>query len=284
MNNLTFRIFAGFMNRILTAFLLAVALLSLNSCKTEFEKVRTSGDTERILSKANEYYEKGKYEKAQTLYELVVNALRGDPRLQEAYFKYANSYFQSGQYILSSYYFKNYADTYTVSDNRDEAQFMEAMSYVKLSPTFRLDQKYTNKAIAALEQYANTYPQSDKDEKINSLLTELRAKLEQKAFSSATLYYDMKQYQSAVNSFTHMLQDYPDSKKTQLIRYRIADSHIKLADNSIVKKRRERYNSAIDAIKIYLKKYPKGKYSRSLKQEKSRIVELLKNNDEYVRY
>lgn len=263
---------------------LAAVLLSAFSCKSEFEKVRTSNDPERILNLANQYYKEGKYAKAQSLYELVVNALRGDPRLQEAYFKYANTFFQTKQYILSAAYFKNYAETYTVADDRKDAQYMEAMSYVELSPDYRLDQEYTIKAITALEQFANTYPQTERMQQINDLLDELRIKLETKEFQAASLYYDMKQYQAAVQSFERVLQDYPDSDRAENIRYRIADAHIQLADNSVVAKRRERYGEAIESIEVYLKKYPRGEYATQLKGELTRIKQLLKTNDNYVRY
>ena len=266
--------------------LLLVALLAigLGACKSEFEKVRTSGDPDKILGLADEYYQAGKYAKAQTLYELVVNALRGDPRLQEAYFKYADSYFQTEQYILSSYYFKNYAETYTVADNREEAQFMEAMSYVKLSPDFKLDQEYTLKAITSLEQYINTYPSTERLSEINDILDRLRVKQEAKAFDAARLYFDMEQYQSAVASFERVLQDYPDSDRAEEIRFRIAESHTRLADNSVLAKRRERYDNALDAIDLYLKKYPSGEHARTLTRDRERITDLLTNNETYVRY
>jgi len=272
------------MNLTLRICCLAGILFLAIGCKSEFEKVRTSGDPDKILGLADSYYEEGKYAKAQSLYELVVNALRGDPRLQDAYFKYATTYFETEQYILSSYYFKNYAETYTVSENRPEAQYMEAMSYVELSPGYRLDQQYTEKAILALEQYINTYPDTEKLEDINNLLVKLRVKQETKAVEAANLYFDMSQYQSAVQAFERVLQDYPDSDRAQELRYRIAESHIRLADNSVVLKRRERYENALDAIGVYEKKYPKGEFARSLRAERNRIKKLLKTTDNYVRY
>ena len=161
---------------------------------------------------------------------------------------------------------------------------MEAMSYVKLSPGYRLDQQYTNKVITSLEQYINTYPDTERLTDINQLLVELRVKQETKAIEAANLYFDMSQYQSAVQAFERVLQDYPDSDRAQEIRYRIADSHIRLADNSVVKKRRERYDDALDAIGVYEKKYPKGEFARSLHEERNRIKKLLKTKDNYVRY
>ena len=264
-------------------FALALALAAAG-CKTEFEKVRTSGDPDAILEAADAYYAEGKYVKAQTLYELVTNALRGDPRLQGAYLRYAKTYYNTRQFILASYYFKNYAEQYPVADDREEAEYLEAMSYVELSPGFRLDQEYTDKAITALEQYINTYPETERLGEINALLDDLRVKLETKAFDSARLYYDMTQYQSAVQTFERVLQDYPDSDRAEEIRFRIADSHLRLADNSVVAKRRERYEDAADAIDLYLKKFPSGQYAEALRDERGRVAGLLETDETYVRY
>ena len=158
------------------------------------------------------------------------------------------------------------------------------MSYVELSPGFRLDQEYTDKAITALEQYINTYPETERLGEINALLDDLRVKLETKAFDSARLYYDMTQYQSAVQTFERVLQDYPDSDRAEEIRFRIADSHLRLADNSVVAKRRERYEDAADAIDLYLKKYPEGQYASTLRDERGRVAQLLDTEETYVRY
>ena len=263
---------------------LVAALGLLASCKSQFEKVRTSGDTERILAAADAYYEEGKYTKAQTLYQIVVTSLRADPRVQQALYRYADTYFQSGDYFSSAAYFRNYAENYKAAANRKEALYMEAMSYVKQSPDFRLDQGNTEKAIESLEIYINLFPDTDQLSEINDLLDQLRVKQETKAYEAARLYFDMKQYQAAVQAFERVLQDYPDSDRAEEIRWRIVESYVRLADNSVIAKRRERYESAVDAGLVYLKKYPSGDYAANTRSEMKRITQLLKDNEDYVRY
>ena len=72
-------------------FLSAFALLSFG-CKSEFEKIRASGDTDRIYTKAFEYYEQEEYLRAQTLLELIIPAYRGKPELEKIYFAYADTW------------------------------------------------------------------------------------------------------------------------------------------------------------------------------------------------
>ncbi len=256
----------------------------LASCKSQFEKVRTSGDNEKILAAADKYYEEGKFAKAQTLYQIVVTSLRADPRVQTVLFRFADTYFQTKDYFSAATYFRNYAENYKAADNRGEALYMEAMAYVKQSPDFRLDQEATERAIDALEAYINLYPDTERLGEINDLLAELRVKQETKAYDAATLYFDMKQYQAAVQAFERVLQDYPDSDQSEEIRWRIALADIRLADNSVIAKRRERYVAATEVAQLYIKKYPKGPHANEARQELARINKLLKENEDYVRY
>jgi outer membrane protein assembly factor BamD (BamD/ComL family) len=50
----------------------------------------------------------------------------------------------------------------------------------------------------------------------------LRRKLEEKAFAEGELYFNLRQYQSAVISFDNLLRDYPESPDAERVRYLIA--------------------------------------------------------------
>ena len=147
-------------NTLLVAFV-GMSLL-LSACKSEFEKIRSSGDVSRIYTKALEYYEQQEYQRAQSLFELIISSYRGKKESEEIYYKYAYTYYHLGQYILASYYFKNFSNTYGASSLREEADFMSAYSNYQLSPTFRLDQTYTNQAIDGFQLFVNTYPNSSR--------------------------------------------------------------------------------------------------------------------------
>ena len=65
--------------------------------------------------------------------------------------------------------FKNFSNTFPNSEYREESDFMTAYSNYQLSPTFRLDQTYTIKAIEGFQLFANTYPDSKRVEECNRL-------------------------------------------------------------------------------------------------------------------
>lgn len=241
-----------------------VSVFLLASCKPEYDRVRTSGDVDLMLKKAGEYYEEGEYIKAQGLYELLIPSLRGREELEDVYFSYAYTYYNTSRYLLANHYFKNFSTTFTNSVKREEADFMAAFSSYQLSPNFRLDQGNTQKAIDAFELFVNTYPTSDKVEKCNLLIDELRLKKEKKAFEAAKLYYDLRQYQAAVQSFQNLIIDYPDTPNGEEIRYLMVKSAYELADNSIFEKREERFQQAEKLANNYLNKYDDSKYTQEV--------------------
>ncbi len=246
--------------------LLFALVFLASSCKSTFERTRTSGNSEAILNSAFKYYEKKEYQRALTLFELVVNTLRGDARAEKAYFEYAQCHYETKQYLLAAFYFKNFSNTFTNSPMREEAAFMAAYSNYQLSPSFRLDQKSTQSAIDEFQVFVNLFPTSPKVPQCNQLIDELRSKLELKAFNEGQLYYDLRLYQSAVISFDNLLLEYPESPDVERVRYLIAKASFLLSENSIVEKKVERYAQAIIRCNDFLEKYPNGKYAKEIKQ------------------
>lgn len=240
------------------------ALLLLSACRSQFERIRTSGDPTLIYEKAQAYYEEEEYQKAQTLYELLISAYRGRQEAEEIYFKYAYTYYYQEQYILASYYFNNFAQTYTSSELRQEATFMSAYSNYQLSPTFRLDQTYTNKAIDEFQLFVNTYPRSERVSECNRLIDEMRAKLERKAFEEGKLYFDLRMYQAATHVFENLLKDFPETRNGEEIRYMIIRSAYLLAENSVVDKQEERYQEALSRANAFLVRYPNSEYEKEI--------------------
>lgn len=257
-------------------FLILGTILSTLACKSEFEKLRATGDSEALYKKAFEYYEAEDYLKAQTLFELVINNLRGKVEAEKVYFYYAYTHYKLRKYVLASYYFKNFSNTFSNSEYREESDFMSAYSNYQLSPTYRLDQTYTLKAIEGMQIFANTYPQSTRVEKCNLLIDEMRKKLEKKAYAQAELYFDLQQYQSATHSFENMLKDFPDTKDAEKIRYMIVKASYDLAENSIYEKQQERHQQVIKNAELFLNRFSKSSYSKEVRGIKNSSSKKIK--------
>jgi len=263
-------------NKLLLA-LISGLLLTTIACKSEFEKLRATGDPKTLYDKAFEYYEAEEYLKSQTLFELVINNLRGKVEAEKVYFYYANTHYKLRKYVLASYYYKNFANTFPNSQYREEADFLSAYANYKMSPTYRLDQTYTAKAIEEFQLFANTYPNSKKVTECNLLIDEMRKKLEKKAYAEAELYYDLQEYQSATHSFENMLREFPDTKQAEKIRYMIVKASYNLAIKSIYEKQQERHQEVIKNAKRFLGKYSKSSYANEVKDFKKNSTNKIKD-------
>ncbi|MDX1477618.1 MAG: outer membrane protein assembly factor BamD [Saprospiraceae bacterium] len=226
------------------------------ACRSEFERARLSNDPQAILKKGYEYYDEEEYLKAQNLFELVINQFRGTAEAERLFFHYAYTHYHLRQYRLAAHYFRNFSATFAYSDLREEADYMSAYSSYKLSPIFRLDQSDTEEAIQGFQEFINAYPDSDRRELCNALIIEMRAKLERKAYDSGLLYFDMKQYQAAIQTFENMLQDFPDTHRAERVRFLILESAYLYATNSIFDRRKERYDLTLEKYNDFIRRFP----------------------------
>jgi outer membrane protein assembly factor BamD len=81
----------------------------------------------------------------------------------------------------------------------------------------------------------------------------------------------MRLYEAAIYSYRNILKDYPETEFKEEILFSIFKSNYNYAENSILSKQPERYQSALDAYNELVFQFPDTKY---LKEAKSmnRIV------------
>lgn len=257
-------------------------LFIASSCANSFQKVSKSSDAEFRLFKANEYYEKGECLKAIPLFEELIPVYKGTKSIDDIYYKYAECHFQQGDYLISSFHFKNIYDSYPASEYAEESLFMYAYSYYMLSPDVQLDQTYTEKAMEAFQLFINAYPESSKMQECNGFIDNLRRKMETKAFNSARLYLKTGKYRAAATAFANMLKDYPDTRYEEEASFLVVKAYYLYAQQSIVSKQRERYKLAVDACEDFMYRFKGSKFAKEaeqLNQSALQNIEKLKNPD-----
>ena len=271
------------MKNFVTLLLLSL-LMATSACKTEFDKLRSSGDVKLLTKKSLEFYEKGDYSKAQALFELVMPSLKGQNVLEEISYKYAYTHYYLKNYGSANFYFKNFSTTFGNSPLREDAEFQAAYAEYKQSPTFRLDQESSNKAIDGFQSFTNNFPESKRVKECNKLIDELRKKLETKALDEGQLYYNISSYQASIQSFENMLKDFPETTNAEYVRFMILKAQYEFAKNSIYEKQLDRYKLVLNKYKDFNDKFPKSKYQKDtdlyFKNANNKIKEF--NNN--VRY
>ncbi len=250
-------------------YILGVVFL-FSSCN-EYQKALNSDDVELKYAQATKQYDAGKYMKAIRLLEQIAPAYKGKPQAEKLFYMFSNSYYETKQYYLAAYQFESFVSGYPRSEKREEAAFMSAKCYSKLSPNYGLDQVDTNKALDKLQRFIDTYPDSKYLPEANSIVADLKIKLEKKAYEIAKQYNTVTDYKAAINAFDNFLSDYPGTVyKEDALFYKL-DSCYKLAINSVPQKMEERLHNAKSAYNSLVKFNASSKYKKEADEMLARI-------------
>lgn len=258
-------IFATFATRFMTRKFhqyIIVLLCMLFAACSGYERVRKSNDVNYKLSKANEFYDKKKYQQANSLYYDLIPVMKNTKNYEQLYYRYAYSFWHMKDYLSSSYHFKNFVDFFPNSKDAEEMEYMAAVSLFKMSPAPSLDPTNTMKALEAMQSFINTRPESKHIAEANKYVDLARKKLEEKEAGSAKLYYDIGQFKAASIAYKTVMRNYPESPSSDYYQYMIVRSWYNYAKASIPGKQEERYASTISAYQDFVDTYPKSTYLR----------------------
>lgn len=261
--------------RIIPFFLLTLLI----SC-SGYNKLLKSGSNEEKKEAALNYYQKQDYIKAITLLEDIIPFYKLTAEGEKLYFTYCKANYELGDYYLSGYYFKRFIRQYPTSKNAEEALFLSSLCSVKNSPEFSLDQTETYNALDQLQIFIDEYPNSNRVDTCNQIMDNLRAKLEQKQFEYAKLYYHTERYKSAVVALEETIVKFPESAYKEEIYYLLVKSNYELAINSIESKKLARLDNTLESYRIFVAEFPNSDKLAELrgleKQTKNAIEEVKK--------
>lgn len=243
--------------RTLIAGLLTTIMFS--SC-SEYQKVLKEDDMKKKYDMAEKLYNDGDYKKAIKLYDQIVPNYIGKPQGERIIYFYADSYYQEKQYYQSAYQFERFAKSYPRSEKVEEASFLGAKSEYLTSPKYSLDQSDTKEAVDRLQVFINSYPDSEYLDEANTMVQELRGKLDKKSFEIAKQYNTISDYFASIKAFELFLKDNPGSDYREDALFYKYKAEYNLAKNSIYSKREERLNAAVETYNLLLKGYAEGEY------------------------
>jgi outer membrane protein assembly factor BamD len=260
----------AFMRFFVVFFLAAVTLLSCS----KFSKVQKSTDAMYKLRMAEQYYAKKKYHQAQVLFEELFPIVKGTPQFEDLYYKYAYCAYYQRDYLNAENLFKGFAEVFPNSPKAEEMEYMRAFTFYKQSPKLELDQTNTQKSIGLMQTFINTHPGSARNKEASDIIDKCRVKLEQKEFKSAELYYNLGQYKAAAIAFTTLMNNFPDSEKSDEYKLLVIKSYYQYALMSIEEKKNERFTQVITECNDFLDRFPESK----LKNEAEKYQTQSQNN------
>ncbi|CCH01889.1 outer membrane assembly lipoprotein YfiO [Fibrella aestuarina BUZ 2] len=251
-------------NRRILVYCLGLLLVSLSAC-SDFSKIQKNGTDDDKYKAALKYYNKQDWYRAGVLFEEIIPKLRGSAEQELSQFNYAYTQYNQGLYEPAAQLFKRFYETFARSEQAPEAMYMYAVSLYKSTPSFNLDQSGTIGAMSALQDFVNTYPESEHVKDCTDLILNLRKRLERKAYERAKQYYKVSgfsiaNYKSAVVAINNFQREFPDSEFNEELAYLKVDAQYSLAKNSLDTKQKERYQESLAFYQAFKEKYPNSKY------------------------
>ena len=246
-----------------TSLLLIAFLLLMVSC-SDYQRVLKSDDAGLKYKHAETYYDSAKYKKALKLMEQIVPVYRGKPQAEKLMFMYANTFYKLEDYYLSGYQFERFVLSYGKSDSLEVAAYRSAESYYELSPRYSLDQEDTYKGLEKLQEFINTYPNSEYRDVANLKVMELSEKLQKKDIETAKQYLKIGEtlgtFKNAIEAFDNFILDHPGSIYRPDAYFGKFEAAYRLAINSFPSLVEERLNTSLEYYADFKKYYPSNKF------------------------
>ncbi len=257
------------------AFLFILLATAVSSC-SKFSKVQKSNDYDYKLKMADKYYIEKKYNFSLQLYEELFPLMKDQPQFQDLFYKYAYSAYNLHDWMNAESLFKQFSDVFPTSPKAEEMEYMRAYVFYKQSPKPQLDQTNTQKAIGQMQTFISTHPSSPRIKEATEIIDKCRAKLEIKEYESAMLYFNMGHnfYRAAAISFASLMNDFPDSQKSDEYKFQVIKSYYQFAVNSIEEKKVERFEQVITECNDFSDRFAESK----LLKEVEHYISLSRDN------
>ena len=247
--------------RIISAALVFVALCS---CKSQYELLLSSNDTDAKYKAAFEYFNNKKYSKAATLFESLSVLTEGTERDDTVKYYWGLSNYNSKDYYTAETNFEKFIESYPRSPFTSDARYLRIDCLYRQTLRYELDQSPTYKAMNAISEYVLEFPDNAHMQECKNMLEELNDRLDKKAYEAAKLYYKMEDYLASRVAFKNVLKDDSENIYREDILYYIAMSSYKYAHLSIPSKQKERYLTFVDDYYNFIGEIPESHYRKEL--------------------
>lgn len=240
------------------------AVAALSSCKSQYEMLLNSNDSDAKYEAAFKYYNEGKYSKSAALFESLSVLTNGTERDDTVRYYWGLSNYKFKDYYTAETNFDKFIESFPRSPFTSEARYLRLDCLYRSTLRYELDQTPTYKAINAISEYILEFPANTHMQECRDMLVELNERLDKKAYESAKLYYKMEDYLASRVAFRNVLKDDADNVYREDILYYIAMSSYKYAQLSVPAKQKERYLTFVDDYYNFIGEIPDSHYRKEL--------------------
>lgn len=263
------------MSHFIKNILLFASIGTLIASCGQYNDVLRNDDYASKNAYAEDAYAKKQYDKSIALFEQVYQRNPRGAEGENAYYKMGMSYYNIGDYSMANYMLSNFPVKYPYSDSAEAAMYYSVVSAANMSPTFELDQTDTESAIDEIQNFIDTYPDSEYLSSCNEILNTLFGKIEKKEFEAINLYSRMENYKAASSSANEFITSHPVSIYREKVYFILVKNSYYLAINSIDSKKRERVDKAIERYLNFVAEFPNTTYLKEVKSYYDKLNKIV---------
>jgi outer membrane protein assembly factor BamD len=208
--------------------------------------------------------ERGSTYNAKQVFEELIYSAPGSAIIDSAHYGLAETFFEEDNYFQALVEYEILVSSFPRSPLVDNAAFKVGICYWEQSPSYKLDQTDTRKAIDAFQIFLLDYPGSELVEEAVDYLYRCREKLARKLLYQGTTYSKLGtdgDLRAAIIALQEMLQLYPDSSHVGEALWRLAEAHYRL----------KQFEQAAVVYGSLVREFPD---SKRLKAARERLAEL----------
>ncbi len=201
---------------------LAIGVFILSSACANRHTI-TYKDQQSLFEAAMEYFNNGKYDRAEELFKRFTYTYPTSGLADDAQFYLAESYYRQKDFEQAIMEYGFLIETFPASEYRQKAELRIAESYLKKSPNIELEQEDTKTAIRRLRRFIAKYPDSPLSDTAKILLNAAKEKLAQKMLVAIRTYRNLREYNAEKFYIGLLLKEYPKTSAYWEAKYYLAE-------------------------------------------------------------
>jgi outer membrane protein assembly factor BamD len=232
MTDMTMRIRSRSRSALRLAAIMTVAV-GLSACSIFGEKdedavVVPDEPADKLYNEGLFYLNDGKYSSAAEKFEEVDKQHPYTEWARKSLVLVAYSHYAQGNYDDAITNARRYLTLHPGSPDAAYAQYILGMSYYNEIPDISRDQQRTQRALLALQEIVDKYPNSEYAEPARQRIIVARDQLAGKEMDVGRYYLNQRNYIGAVNRFKTVISDYQKTRHVEEALARVAEAYMAL--------------------------------------------------------
>jgi outer membrane protein assembly factor BamD len=212
--------------------LVVVAGLALSACNTSTEGTKAAYAEDEpagnLYNAGLAYMNAGKLKDAVKNFDEVDRQHPYSEYARKALIMSAYASYKRGKYDDAANTAQRYLTLYPGTPDAAYAQYIIAQSHYNRIPDVTRDQAETKKAMAAMEEVLDRFPDSEYADDARTKVIQTRDQVAGKEMQIGRYYLERREYIAAVNRFKTVVTTYQDTRLVEEALYRLVEANLAL--------------------------------------------------------